>query len=55
MNAKQVKHPCIGCVYFNACGETNRTTPCDGRMTRSERKAAEKAEQEKNKTTKNKM
>lgn len=47
MNAKQVKHPCIGYVYFNACGETNWTTPCDGRMTQSERKAAEKAEQKK--------
>ena len=44
MNAKQVKHPCIGCVYFKACGETNRTMPCDGRMPQSERKAAEKAE-----------
>ena len=47
MNAKQVKHPCIGCVCFNACGETNRTMSCDGRTTRSERKAAEKTEQEK--------
>ena len=55
MNAKQVKHPCIGCVYFNACGETSRTTPCDGRMTRSERKAAEKVEQEKKQNNKNKM
>ena len=55
MNAKQVKHPCIGCVYFNACGETNRTMPCDGRMIRSECKAAEETEQEKNKTTINKM
>lgn len=52
MNVKQVKHPYMGCVYFNACGETNRTMPCDGRMTQSERKAAEKTEQKKNKTTK---
>lgn len=35
---KQVNRPCIGCVYFDACGETTRTAPCDGRMTRSERK-----------------
>ena len=48
MNAKQVKHPCIGCVYFKACGETNRTTtPCDGRMTRSERETAEETEKSK--------
>lgn len=40
-NKKQIKHPCIGCVYFNACGKTNRTMPCDGRMTRSKRKAAD--------------
>ena len=46
-NKKQIKHPCIGCVYFNACGETNRTTPCDGRMTRSEREAAEEIEKSK--------
>ena len=56
MNAKQVKHPCMGCVYFNAGGETNRTMPCDGRMTQSEHKAAEKAEQEKKQNhKKNKM
>lgn len=32
------KHPCIGCVYYIACGETNRTMPCNGRVTKSERK-----------------
>ena len=52
MNAKQVKHPCIGCVYFKSCGETNRTMPCDGRMTQSERRAVEKAEQEKKQNNK---
>lgn len=35
---KQPKHPCIGCIYFEACGETTRTMPCDGRMTKSEKK-----------------
>ena len=35
----QPKHPCIGCIYFNACGETNRIMPCEGRMTKSEKKA----------------
>lgn len=33
-----MKKTCIGCVYFDACGETTRTMPCDGRMTKSERK-----------------
>ena len=35
----EVKHPCQGCVYFNACGNTNRTVPCKGRVTKSERGA----------------
>ena len=33
-----VKHPCIGCVYFAACGKGGRTVPCDGRLTKSERR-----------------
>lgn len=35
---KQTKHPCIGCIYFKACGETTRTMPCEGRMTKSQKK-----------------
>jgi hypothetical protein len=35
---KQPKHPCINCIYFKACGETTRTMPCEGRMTKSEKK-----------------
>ena len=35
---KDVQHPCINCIYFKACGETTRTMPCDGRMTKSEKK-----------------
>ena len=38
---KTVKHPCVGCIYFKACGETNRTMPCEGRMTKSEKKKEE--------------
>ena len=34
---KTVKHPCIGCIYFKACGNTNRTVLCDGRMTKSQK------------------
>ena len=31
-------HPCINCIYSKACGETTRTMPCEGRMTKSEKK-----------------
>lgn len=34
--------PCIGCIYFAACGDTARTAPCNGRMTKSEKKRSEK-------------
>ena len=34
----QPKHPCIGCIYFKACGETTRTEPFNGKMTKSEKK-----------------
>lgn len=40
--AKNVKRPCQGCIYFAACGETTRTMPCKGRMTKSEKKAEER-------------
>lgn len=33
-----VKKPCIGCVYFNTCGDSSRTAPCNGRRTKSEQK-----------------
>lgn len=34
MKNNSVKHPCQGCVYYVACGESNRTQPCDGRKTK---------------------
>lgn len=34
---KEVKHPCISCVYYSACGSTGRTEPCKGRKTKSGR------------------
>lgn len=37
MMGKQVKHPCQGCKYFNACGNTNRTEPCNGRETKKKK------------------
>lgn len=33
-----VKHPCRGCVYFKTCGESTRTAPCNGRMTKRDQK-----------------
>ena len=45
---KHVNKPCIGCIYFDACGETTRTMPCDGRQTKSERKRGNYYEQEAN-------
>ncbi len=38
MKEKSVKHPCVGCVYFKACGNTNRVVPCAGRMTKANKK-----------------
>lgn len=32
----QPKRPCIGCVYFRACGSTTRIMPCEGRKTKTE-------------------
>lgn len=45
---KKVKYPCRGCVYFAACGENTRTAPCQGRITKSERKKENKQRSEKN-------
>ena len=39
--SRQVKKPCIGCVYYDACGCSTRTEPCEGRMTKGERKHEE--------------
>ena len=36
--------PCRNCVYFNACGERNRTVPCDRRETKSDLKRKRKME-----------
>ena len=35
---KQPIHPCQGCIYFKVCGETTRTMPCNGRVTKREKK-----------------
>ena len=36
-----VKRPCIGCIYFEACGSATRTQPCDGRQCEVDRRAKE--------------
>lgn len=33
---KEVQYPCRNCVYYAACGESMRTEPCKGRMTKRE-------------------
>lgn len=38
MKNKPVKHPCLGCVYFDTCGEKTRTKLCKGRKTRREQR-----------------
>ena len=35
---KHPTHPCLNCIYFKVCGETNRTMPCEGRMTKRQKK-----------------
>lgn len=35
-------HPCQSCIYFKACGENTRTTPCNGRITKNEKKKEKK-------------
>lgn len=30
----KIKKPCVGCIYFKVCGNTNRTEPCNGRKTK---------------------
>lgn len=36
------KKPCVGCIYFKACGSTTRTEPCNGRKTKREIKKERK-------------
>ena len=31
-----MKSPCIGCVYFETCGSTTRTKPCNGKITKGD-------------------
>lgn len=33
---REVQYPCRGCVYYAVCGESTRTAPCDGRLTKSQ-------------------
>lgn len=29
--AKKVNCPCVGCKYYDVCGDESRTEPCKGR------------------------
>lgn len=31
-------YPCRGCIYFKVCGENMRTMPCNGRVTKTDKK-----------------
>lgn len=33
-NKKSVKHPCQGCIYYKACGNSARVELCKGRATK---------------------
>lgn len=33
-----VKNPCKGCIYYKVCGSYTRTMPCEGRITKSQKK-----------------
>lgn len=37
MNEK-IKYPCRNCVYYNACGDSDRAEPCKGRVVKTETK-----------------
>lgn len=45
MTNKNVIHPCIGCKYFHACGNTGRTEYCDGRELISQEEKEEKKDE----------
>lgn len=40
--SKNVKYPCRGCKYFNACGDNTRTQRCEGRDINKEKKKLSK-------------
>ena len=33
MSNEDVKYPCKKCKYYNVCGDSKRTEPCQGRQT----------------------
>lgn len=41
-NRKPVKHPCQGCIYYKACGDSARVEPCKGRATKRDIKQSKK-------------
>lgn len=32
------QYPCRNCIYYKECGESTRTMPCKGRMTKTDKK-----------------
>lgn len=45
---KMPLHPCVGCVYYKVCGESTRTVPCMGRVTKSEKEKEKEKKWKKN-------
>lgn len=45
MKNNQPQFPCRSCIYFQSCGENTRTMPCNGRVTKTEKKNEERGEQ----------
>lgn len=42
MENKQPQFPCRNCIYFKSCGESTRTMPCNGRVTKTEKEKRRK-------------
>lgn len=38
MMENTVKYPCRNCIYFKSCGDSQRTEPCNGRVTKAQKK-----------------
>ena len=38
------QYTCRGCIYYKECGESTRTMPCKGRMTKTDKKKEGKNE-----------
>lgn len=42
MGFTNIVYPCRNCIYFEACGDKERTVPCKGRVTKRQKQAEDK-------------